>query len=107
MGWPELEGHKSILIPMACRMTSRSRPLCQALLFSGIPGEGLFRVERRTFSLQRLFMLALPPDTQCCPVPNNLEANKHFGVEEHGNHTVYCSTHQVLSKPLLISTCKM
>lgn len=61
----------------------------------------------RTFSLQGLLMLALPPDTQCCPGPNNLEAHKHVGVEEHLNHTAYRITHQVLSKPLLISTCEM
>lgn len=51
-------------------------------------------------------MLALPPDTQCCPVPNNLEANKHVGIEEHLNHTAYCITHQVLSKPHLFLPVK-
>lgn len=60
----------------------------------------------RTFSIEGLLMLALPPDTQCCPVPNNLEANKHIGIEEHLNHTAYCITHQVLSKPHLFLPVK-
>lgn len=60
-----------------------------------------------TFSFEGLLMLALPPNTQCCPVPNNLEANKQLGVGLHLNHTAYCTTPQAHSKVLPIFTCKM
>lgn len=55
------------------------------------------------FSFEDLLILALTKNTQCYPVPNNLEANKHLGVGKHLIHIAYCIIPQSLGKLLLIS----
>lgn len=99
MGWQECgRGHKSILVPMTCWVTIRSRPQWLALIILRYLRRGAFQSKDGYLHSEVLLILALTENTQCCPVPNNLEASKHpgVGVGKHLSHTVPQSLGQLL-----------